>query len=368
MPTHAGDVIFARDTLGTILRDLRSQLGISLREMEKRSGVTDSEIHKIETAQQECRLESLVSICAALGVPPGRVLDDAFTANTGLFNQCISADAGFPRLLEEYKMTDSAERRDVPMILAQFCAVAAYLIRCAAPIRAARFLDFPSDSINAHFLRFSEHLDRMGDGLERLSILESLMTTPISTLRNLGLFPDEYLRRYFEFREMPSQERAGRTLLWTPMTHPAGIERTIRRNEARHDVAASNAGDSKLMVDILSSTNSVLSVSANSPTWKHLLDRVDRLTAGAGAKARLARELSTSRQQVHKWLSGAGAPSADLTLRLQAWATEEEQKTKRAASGETPAAQAALPGQANEQATKKGRRKAGHKVGKKATR
>ena len=58
-----------------------------------------------------------------------------------------------------------------------------------------------------------------------------------------------------------------------------------------------------------------------------------------GEKARLARELTTTRQAVNKWLSGKGAPSAEITLRLLHWVVQQEQKTKSPTSVQAPAGQ-----------------------------
>ena len=60
-------------------------------------------------------------------------------------------------------------------------------------------------------------------------------------------------------------------------------------------------------------------MSSEIPTWKQIVAALKRLTKPSGAKAQLAKELKTSRQNVNKWLSGAGAPSAELTLEVFRW-------------------------------------------------
>jgi transcriptional regulator with XRE-family HTH domain len=57
--------------------------------------------------------------------------------------------------------------------------------------------------------------------------------------------------------------------------------------------------------------------------------RIAALTSPPGAKARLAEQFNTTRQAVNKWLSGKGAPNAELTLRLLVWVQAEEAKPKQ---------------------------------------
>jgi transcriptional regulator with XRE-family HTH domain len=89
------------------------------------------------------------------------------------------------------------------------------------------------------------------------------------------------------------------------------------------ELAAQNKGTAlagcKPIVDS-SPTGLILpAVSSEIPTWKQIITALKRLTNVPGAKSKLAMELKTSRQNVNKWLSGAGAPSAELTLEVFRW-------------------------------------------------
>jgi len=75
----------------------------------------------------------------------------------------------------------------------------------------------------------------------------------------------------------------------------------------------------KLVVDNGAASDTVSNMSSEIPTWKQIVAALKRLTKSSGAKAQLAKELKTSRQNVNKWLSGAGAPSAELTLEVFRW-------------------------------------------------
>jgi transcriptional regulator with XRE-family HTH domain len=82
----------------------------------------------------------------------------------------------------------------------------------------------------------------------------------------------------------------------------------------------------KLTVDTLPASGIMTSMTSETGHWEALVKRVRALTAAPGQKARLARELNTTRQAVNKWLSGTGAPSAEITLRLLNWVNQQEQK------------------------------------------
>lgn len=83
---------------------------------------------------------------------------------------------------------------------------------------------------------------------------------------------------------------------------------------------------SKLIVDTLSDPGRMAGVTSETGYWEALVKRVRAFTSALGQKAQLARELNTTRQAVNKWLSGTGAPSAEITLRLLNWVNQQEQK------------------------------------------
>jgi transcriptional regulator with XRE-family HTH domain len=99
-----------------------------------------------------------------------------------------------------------------------------------------------------------------------------------------------------------------------------------RLEQAARLKAAGTQKKSKLSVDTLPSSAIIASVTSETGYWRALVKRVRALTSALGQKARLARELNTTRQAVNKWLSGTGAPSAEITLRLLSWVNQQEQK------------------------------------------
>lgn len=72
-------VLFRR-LLGDVLRDRRSELGMTLREVSGVARVSLGYISEIERGQKEASSELLASLCDALDMPLSRVLHDVADA------------------------------------------------------------------------------------------------------------------------------------------------------------------------------------------------------------------------------------------------------------------------------------------------
>lgn len=101
---------------------------------------------------------------------------------------------------------------------------------------------------------------------------------------------------------------------------------TMLREADRLQQEIEPPGKSKLSVDTLAPGGRISAVNSETGYWKALVKRVRALTSATGEKAQLGRDLDTTRQAVNKWLSGNGAPSAEITLRLLHWVEQREQK------------------------------------------
>lgn len=62
-----------------------------------------------------------------------------------------------------------------------------------------------------------------------------------------------------------------------------------------------------------------------------VLAEVARLTEAPGAQASLAKALGVPRQRVNDWATGKRSPNGKMALRLAAWVSAPEQKTKKSA-------------------------------------
>jgi transcriptional regulator with XRE-family HTH domain len=61
--------------LGENLRAARKKLGLSQAEVSQRSGVEQGEVSRIERGVRDPQVSTLKKLAAAVGVPPGRLLD-----------------------------------------------------------------------------------------------------------------------------------------------------------------------------------------------------------------------------------------------------------------------------------------------------
>jgi XRE family transcriptional regulator, stress-response regulator len=91
-----------RRMLGDVLRDQRTQRGMTLREVSAEARVSLGYISEIERGQKEASSELLASLCAALGVPLSSVLREVSDlvaveeAAAGLRRLPVAAAAGAP--------------------------------------------------------------------------------------------------------------------------------------------------------------------------------------------------------------------------------------------------------------------------------
>lgn len=79
--------------LGSILRQLRNERGISLSELSRRSGIGKGTISELENDHRGARLDTLFALTTALDVPLGALLPDDGTTAEGVFVSGTSVNA-----------------------------------------------------------------------------------------------------------------------------------------------------------------------------------------------------------------------------------------------------------------------------------
>ena len=94
-----------RRMLGDVLRERRSQLGLTLREVSGVARVSLGYISEIERGQKEASSELLASLCDALDVPLSQVLRDVADA--------VAVEESGHRPLEPTPIPARAEREVV---------------------------------------------------------------------------------------------------------------------------------------------------------------------------------------------------------------------------------------------------------------
>jgi transcriptional regulator with XRE-family HTH domain len=194
MPDLTPEMISWPMTMGNHFREARLANGFSLREVERLTGITDTELHKIETGSHECRLSSFIRLCVALGMPSGRMLDDTITGSWAFYAGAIRKNKESLHILTLF---GADEKTFEPVIanLASCCAFAAHLLRCAFARRKAFKMEYPSKDLREAYLQFALSVDAIEENLERVSILKALRDHPLSELKQQKLFSEPFVRK-----------------------------------------------------------------------------------------------------------------------------------------------------------------------------
>ncbi len=208
------DLIWRTENLGALLRALRSDRGISIARLEELTGVGHSEIHRVETGQTECRIESLVRMSASLGVKPGWVLDRTVWTNVSFFHKRILAEAGYKKLLERMGTHSPEARERLAEALASACTLAALLLRCCDPVSRAGDVEYPQAEWKKRFTAYAVKLGAMEEGVDRAAILSGLLREPVRELGNQGLLPETALKEPLQESKDAGGKKKGWG--WTP--------------------------------------------------------------------------------------------------------------------------------------------------------
>jgi len=208
------DLIWRTENLGGLLRALRSDRGISIARLEELTGVGHSEIHRVETGQTECRIESLVRMSASLGVKPGWILDRTIWSNVSFFHKKILAEPGYKKLLERMGMHNQDLRERLAEPLASASTLAALLLRCSDPVSRAADVEYPHAEWKKRFTAYAAKLGEMEEGVDRAAILSGLLREPARELGNQGLLPEAALKEQIQEAKEAGGKKKGWG--WTP--------------------------------------------------------------------------------------------------------------------------------------------------------
>ncbi len=228
-----GEILYYSRLVGAYLRIVRTAAGFSLRDLEAMSGVSDSEIFKVESGAQDCRLESYVRICGALGITWGHALDNCLAGQFACYVDKIPGHAffkGAEKIVDaEYPVDGFIELLAVN--IAMCAAFMAHLIRCSRPSERARDQDYPSPYIKEKFCAFGDVMQKRMAPLDRLSFLKVIESDPLEALIAAKLMDHQILKDFIAAQSKKKSESMGGRLerdygistdapTWTPFTPP----------------------------------------------------------------------------------------------------------------------------------------------------
>lgn len=163
------------------------RVGISIRDLASRSGVSTSQILRVETGEFDIMLSTLLRLARHLGVPAGLVLEHGALPNPGFYAKLIG-QSGIPGLLSAIapsKRPRNALTR-VIMLSTQSAVAASWLLQSSHASKLVTLIDFPLSSIRTTFVRFAGTIDQL-DIEDRVSLQRQLDSEPIELLTCLKL-------------------------------------------------------------------------------------------------------------------------------------------------------------------------------------
>jgi len=302
------------------MRLSRENAGVSQRYIEVVTGVAHSEISKVEKGSQDCRLDSLVRFCAALGVSTGYVLDQVVAANPLYYAARIKHDPRFQDLVSDHPGMAAM----LTFNLAVIAAFAAHLIRCHRPTERAETIDYPDEGLRLVFVKYAKQVEGLSGPADKLRLLEAWKERPVDTLSRFGFLEMNLVLKVLA--ALTSGNVGGKSELRDAVLDAMKIRRDIPVwmpfvPKALFDTGADNQAENNL-TNVSESVNE-LGVKPKLPT---LLDRLKKATSQRGKKSELAKFLDVSLVQVSQWLSGDREPGGETTLRMLHWVGQQERQ------------------------------------------
>jgi transcriptional regulator with XRE-family HTH domain len=313
-----------RKLLGRLLRAAREEELLTVREVAKNSDLDYSHISKIELGNTAVSLEKFARLCYTLMVPPGLVLESCVFVNRAIYEAGFFNDVSVKNRASDEQMNDPLLRKEISDFLAGTALALSYTLKSSNPLLMLEHLNFAIAEQRDDFKRFANQRVAQLSPAKRRAILRATITNGWDFLKKLGLVQDAYVEAYL------SNSFQGKRP-WIPLPKapffqhetehidPLKTDVMLLLSSVKRKRKLADVSRRKLKVDNVAASVMVPGVSSEIPTWKQIVAALKRLTKSSGAKAQLAKELKTSRQNVNKWLSGTGAPSAKLTLEVFRW-------------------------------------------------
>lgn len=288
-------------------------LHLSVRRLARSSGVSHSQILRIESGEFECLSSSLVQICGALGLPFGEMLERCTVADLEFYSGAVEAElAGIVK--------EDTERKRALIDLVFGASVAlSYILRASNPVAVAKELIYPSGEIATKFRRFAEHITTQPlDAGQRFIFLNRLRSRPAETLREFFEFPSK--------KEIAAHVAVSRKK--EPMPgFPWRPERLAPSLAVWNASIAEEFYSGKKVLTDTATFGIPVAVKHQMP---NLLSRLNKATQEAGKMSALAAFLSKASGKkvplasVSRWLSGKREPGGEIALQMLYWVEHPE--------------------------------------------
>jgi transcriptional regulator with XRE-family HTH domain len=178
--------LFDQKVTGEIIRRARISAGLSIRGLAAESGVSPSQILRIESGEYDIRLSTLLKVAACVGFPAGLALEGGMIANVGVYANAIGK-VGIDELICQLP---GERRKRAYSRLVVFCAScstnAARLLQSSNPEKIAATVTFPGPKMSAAFGRFAKEINSLSVA-DRVALKRELESDPVSFLLRQNL-------------------------------------------------------------------------------------------------------------------------------------------------------------------------------------
>jgi len=174
------DIRFNPKLLGKALKEMRDFLRLSLRELARHSGVSHSQILRIESGEFDCFTSSFVRLCGAMGIRFGDLIERCVTPEYDVYKNAIETQFKASKIVD----LDPHSIEALKDLLFGASIAVGCLLRATWPMGVARELDYPTDAIRGKFIAFATYLETgQVDFSRRYIILNELQRNPKDILQ-----------------------------------------------------------------------------------------------------------------------------------------------------------------------------------------
>lgn len=208
-----GEVSFNLARAGGIIRDARESIGWSLVELARRAGVSPSQVLRVECAEHEYTVNTLVRICAPLGLRYGLLLERCTEPDTKLYREAMQKEEDIGQLGAYRDSEDKSTALAFQILVVNCCVCLAVMVRCADPRPVVEDAPLLVDELKEAFRTYAQRLQQRGDFLpiDRARILMELKKSPAAALVRYGLLNEQFVQKFLAIPEK-IRMRGGRPL------------------------------------------------------------------------------------------------------------------------------------------------------------
>lgn len=319
-------IAFSVKSIGQVLRAARLAARISFRDLARESGISMTQLQRMEEGKTDYALTRFIRICFALGLPPGDVMERAYLVSATKPRVDVSGDNDVMEALHAARLS-GVEAQKALATIGNFAGhlhwVVIHTLVSSRPAFTRAAASSPSAACHEALLKFGDMVEECSSS-ERLEMVRSLKIRPLDKLKSLGLITPQTIADVIAMGDISLPGlRPSRTLTRTLIAAAsAGEDARISMGKVGfHTPGWLASNDSKRNeVDNISASLNILAVPE---TLEEIIAKVKVKSAPRGTKSALARELHVAPQQINDWLTGRSKPSAEKALVLLAWVKGE---------------------------------------------